>query len=295
MRPAALGFLLLFAAVGSAQPGGEHAATVKYLLLLRQPGGGFIPAKADPTKATDTAPTLRATLAAVRGIKYLGGELPDKELTAKFVESCYDPASGTFADTPKGKADITLTAVGAMAAAELLPKFDYGPAVKYLTANAKTFEERRIAVAAMEAAKNVAPVTVEWFKETEKTRNPDGTYGKADGLARDTGGTVAMIVRAGGKISPEQLPTVTAALQGGQRADGGFGKAGEAASDLETCYRVLRAMHLLKIAPKDPAALRRFLSVCANKDGGYAAQPGYASAAGPTYYAVAIMGWLKAK
>ncbi len=295
MRPAAIGFLLLFAAAGFAEPAGEHAATVKYLLALRQPNGGFLSAKPDPTKAAETAPTLRATLAAVRGIKYLGGDLPDKELTGKFLESCYDPASGTFADTPKGKTDITLTAVGVMAAAELLLKFDYGPAVKYLTANAKTFEERRIAVAAMEAAKSFAPVTADWFKETEKTRNSDGTYGKADGLARDTGGTVAMIVRAGGKIPAEQLPAVTAALQGGQRADGGFGKAGEAASDLETSYRVLRAMHVLKIAPKDPAALRRFLSVCANKDGGYAAQPGNASGAGPTYYAVVIMGWLKAK
>jgi len=295
MRPAAFGIVLLFVSTISAQPAGDHAATVKYLLSLRQPDGGFVPAKPDPKKAIEVASSLRATLAAVRGIKALGGELPTKELTAKFVESCYDSATGAFADAPKGKSDVAMTAVGLMAAAEVLPKFNAAPAIKYLTANAKTFEERRLAVAGMEAAKSFAPVTAEWFAETEKTRNPDGTYGKGDGLARDTGGTVAMIVRTGGRVPADHVKAVTAAVRDGQRADGGFGKAGEAASDLETSYRVMRAMHLLKIEPKDPAALRHFLSLCANKDGGYAAQPGTPSAAGPTYYATVIMGWLQKK
>ncbi|WP_020468119.1 prenyltransferase/squalene oxidase repeat-containing protein [Zavarzinella formosa] len=292
MRLAAVGVLLLVASVGMAQAPADNAVTIRYVLSLRQPDGGFVSHKPDPKGAKETNSSLRATSAAVRAIKYLGGELPNRELTAKFVESCYDPASGTFADTPKGKGDITLTAVGMMAAAELLPKFDYDPAIRYLTANAKTFEERRIAVAGMEAGKKFAPVTAQWFAETEKTRNPDGTYGKGDALARDTGGTAAMIVRAGGKIPAEQLKAVVAAIQNGQRADGGFGKAGEG-SDLETSYRVMRAMYLLKIEPKDPAALRQFLSMCANKDGGYAVQPGNPSGAGSTYYAAAIMGWMK--
>lgn len=292
MRLLSVVLLLSLASFSTAQPAADHAATVKYLLSLRNPDGGFVNQKPGPTGPKDASSSLRATSAAVRAIKYLGGTLPTAELTSKFVESCYDPKTGTFADSPGGKSDLAITAVGLMAAAELLPKFDYDPAIKYLSANAHNFEDRRIAVAGMEAGKKFTAITKDWFAETEKTRNPDGTYGKADGLARDTGGTVAMILRAGGKIPPEQLKAVVEGIQNGQREDGGFGKAGQA-SDLETSYRVMRALYLLKVEPKNPAALKQFLSMCANKDGGYAVQPGNPSAAGPTYYAASIMHWLK--
>ena len=293
MRLAAVGALLLFASMGVAEPAADNAATIRYLLSLRQADGGFVAQKPDPTGPKTATSSLRVTLSAVRAIKYLGGELPDKPLTIKFIESCHDKANGTFADTPMGKSDVPLTAVGVMAAIELLPAFDSEPSLKHIAAHAKTFEERRIAVAAMEAAKKIHPVTAEWFAEVAKTRNPDGTHGKADGLARETGSVAAMILRTGGKIPDDQVKAVQAALIGGQRADGGFGKAGDASSDLETSYRVMRAMHLLKIQPKDPAALRHFLSMCANKDGGYAVQPGNPSTGGSTYYAVTILGWLK--
>lgn len=289
MRWLSVGVVLFLATGAFAQPAGEHTATIKYLLTLRQPDGGFINQRPD---GKDHASSLRATSAAVRGIRALGGELPNKELTAKFVEACYDPATGAFADAPKGKADVMLTAVGLMAAKELLPKFNREPSIKYLLQHAKTFEERRLAVAGMEAAGTFPDDINAWFTELEKTRNPDGTYGKADSLPRDTGGTIAMVLRTGRKLSAEHLKAVTTILENGQRADGGFGKPGEA-SDLETCYRVMRAMYLLKIQPKNADALRQFLSMCANKDGGYAVQPGSPSAASPTYYAATILSWLK--
>lgn len=294
MRLAAVGLLLVFASLGlCAEPTAENAASLRYLLALRQADGGFVSQKPDPKGQKAPQSSLRATSLAVRAIKYLGGELPNKEQTVKFVESCYDAASGGFAEAPGGKPDMPMTIAGMMAANELMPKFNFDPSIKYLVTNAKTFEERRLAVAGMESAKKFDPIIAEWFKEIAKTKNPDGTYGKTDGQARETGSVAAMILRSGGKIPDDHLKAVHEALFKGQRSDGGFGKAGDATSDLETTYRVMRSMHLLGIQPKEPKAIRNFLSMCANKDGGYAIQPGQPSNAASTYFAASIMHWLK--
>ncbi|HKB05303.1 MAG TPA: prenyltransferase/squalene oxidase repeat-containing protein [Gemmataceae bacterium] len=275
----------------AAQTADEKAASVKFLASLQQPDGGFIAA---PHKSDAVGPpsSLRATSAAVRAIKYLGGEVPNKDKAAAFVKTCYSAGSGAFADRPGEKEDVNLTSIGIMAAAELLPGFDFGPPVKYLAANAKTFDERRLAAGGMEAAKTIDPVIKEWLAEVEKGRNPDGTYGKAEGQTRDTGSVAAMILRTGSTLSDEHRKAIVATLQSGQRSDGGFGKADASGSDMETTYRVMRAFHLLKEKPKDVEKLKEFVGKHRNADGGYATVPGQGSTAGGTYYAAIIGYWL---
>lgn len=293
MRRTLLVAVLFVPSTAVGQTADEKKATIKFLTGLQQPDGGFISAPVDPKSDAKPRSSLRATSAAVRAIKYLGGELQDKALTVKFVQSCYDPTSGAFADLPKGKPDLTNTAVGMMAAMELYPDtFDSAPPTRYLTSNAKTFEERRLAVAGIEAARQRSDVFKEWFAEIGKMRNPDGTYGKDDGQARETGGVVAMFLRVGEKLSDDQRNNAIAALKKGQRADGGFGKAGEKGSDGETTYRVMRAFHLLGEKP-DVAKLKEFQAKCRNADGGYGVAPGQPSTVSGTYYVAAIGQWLE--
>ncbi|HJZ94822.1 MAG TPA: prenyltransferase/squalene oxidase repeat-containing protein [Gemmataceae bacterium] len=293
MRRALLLALLVVPAPAVGQTADEKAASVKFLASLQQPDGGFV---AGPDKASAAAvpqSSLRATSAAVRAIKYLGGEVPNKDKAATFVKACYTGDAGAFADRPKGKPDVNLTAIGIMAAAELIPDFDFGPPVKYLAANAKTFEERRLAAGGMEAARTIDPVVKDWLAETEKGRNPDGTYGIGDGQARETGSVTAMIYRTGGKLSDEHRKPVVAALRAGQRLDGGYGKADAKASDMETTYRVMRAFHWLKEKPNDEPKLREFIARHRNADGGYGTAPGQPSTAGGTYYAAIVGYWLE--
>ncbi len=287
MQFAPLAFVLLACGVASAD---ERTETIRFLTTLQKPDGGF---------TSDGAPgapsSLRATSAAVRALKYLGGEVPNVDRVTAFVKDCFDPTTGAFADRPTGKADVIVTCVGMMACAELLKEFDYAPSVKYLVANAKTFEERRLAVAGMEAAKSFAPELDAWFAEIEKSRNADGTFGKGDSLGRDTGGTVAMLLRSGRKFDDERRATVVKTLKASQRPDGGFGKADAKGSDLETTYRVMRALHLLAEKPSDVEKLRSFLEAHRNADGGYTVEPGKGSSASATYYVAAVQKWLARK
>ena len=81
-------------------------------------------------------------------------------------------------------------------------------------------------------------------------------------------------------------------LQRGQVADGGWRKRREKASDIESTYRVMRALMLLKAPPKDAKKLREFLAAHRNKDGGYATEPGKASSMSGVYYNSIIAKWL---
>ncbi len=282
--------LLTVAAVRGESPQ-EAKATIAFLQKLQQPDGSFVSAPADPAKPQ--AGTLRATSAAVRALKYFGGELPEKEKVVKFVDSTFDKASGGFADTPGGKPDVFITSVGLMAVAELkMPQEKYvEPAVTFLFKNAKTFEEVRIAAAGLEAVPGQRAVPAEWLeKVVAEMRNPDGTYGKGEGQARDTGGAAVVVMRLGAKV--EQPENVLKALKAGQRSDGGFGKADVKRSDLETSYRVMRAFHMMKEKPADVKALREFIAKCRNADGGYGASPGEPSTVGTTYDAGIILHWL---
>jgi hypothetical protein len=69
-------------------------------------------------------------------------------------------------------------------------------------------------------------------------------------------------------------------------------EAKPAPSDLETTYRVMRALHMSKAAPKDVAKLRAFVASCRHADGGYSVKAGGKPNVAGTYYALTILGWL---
>lgn len=280
-------FGLLIVSVVTGQTPAEQAGTIAYLKGLVQPDGSIAVRGGEPAMAS-----LRSTSAGVRAIKYFGAELPDAKKTAAYVLSCYDAETGAFRDTPKGQSDVVVTAIGMMAAAEVLPDFDYGPSTKYLLANAKTFEERRLAVAGMEASKQFPKEIDSWLDEVRKTGSSTGTFGGKTLMPRETGSKVAMILRAGKDFPPEQRTHIIKALQEAQREDGAYGQGDSKTSDLDTTYRVMRTLHLLKAQPNDVKAMRAFVAKCRNSDGGYGAVPGQSSAVNSTYYAGVILHWL---
>lgn len=290
MTRRALAIACVFVCLGPAwgQTPEQKKATVAYLRDLQDRDGGFRPQASDP-------PGLRASSGALRALKYFGGEPRDRQACARFVARCFDPGSGGFADQPGGKPDVPTTAVGLMAVVELqMPREKYvGPAVKYLAEHAKSFEDIRIAAAGLEAVGQRPPEADAWLEQVVKMRNADGTYGKGDGLARDTGGAVVVVLRLGSQV--ESRERVLEALKAGQRPDGGFGKAGAAGSDLETTYRIMRAFHMLKDKPPDVPALRRFIAKCRTDSGGHGVVPGQPASVGGTYFASIILHWLDEK
>ena len=250
MRPAALALVLLAAPAARAQTAEIEAAiqaklgAARYALKLEDPAGGFAP-------AAGGKPGLRATSAGVRTLKYTGGKTEHADQHAAFVMSCFDPKSGGFADAPGGKADVTLTSVGVMAAVELkVPKERYRKALDYLKANAKTFEEVRIAAGAVEAW-GVKDAPFDLKPWAEAGREHLKVVGATDG--REVGSATALALRLGGDPGQQERRALAGVLTRSQRPDGGWGKAGAKDSDLETTYRVMRALMLLEQPPANPA------------------------------------------
>jgi hypothetical protein len=273
-----------------ARPASPNQATVAYLHSLATPGGGYAPSAA-PAGSTPQ-PHLGATTSAVRALKYFGDQPRDLEATTKFVASCYDKATGGFGDTPGAKPTANTTAVGIMAAVDLhmpLNRYRAG-VVKYLSENAKSLEEIRLAAAAFESLQMKAAKADEWLRQIAHERNVDGTFGEGPGAARATGGTAAMILRLGGPL--EHRDAVLRTMRAGQRSDGGFGPADKPTSDLGSTYRVMRAFMMLKEPPAEPEKVRAFIARCRNADGGYGEAPGQPSTAAGTYYAGIVLHWL---
>jgi prenyltransferase beta subunit len=295
MRGAILALLVcaVYPALGQSQTPDEKKGTIAYLLELQQPDGSFglVSPKANPNLAIARG-DVRSTSSALRALKYFGGAVKDPKLTAKFVDSCFDKSKGGFGLRPDATPDVVLTAVGLMAVVELkMPTGPYlGPATKFLADNAKTFEEIRMAAAGFEAISKPSPKADGWLAEIAKMRNPDGTYEKGAGAARATGCAAAAVLRLGGKL--EQPENVIKLLKTGQRPDGGWGKEEEQGSDLETSYRVMRSLVMLKEKP-DEAKLRAFIAKCRNADGGYGMSPGQKSNVGATYFASIILHWME--
>src|SRR5262245_50048679 len=278
----------------SARAGDEVGVkqTIAYVQKLQTSNGGFLSIAPKPN--VRLAPTLRATSAGVRTLHYLGGEVPNKEGATKFVAGCWDETSGGFSDLLKGKPDVFTTAVGLMAVKELkMPADKYGPtAIKFLSENAKGFDEIRIAVAGLEAIEAKAPKADAWIAEVRKLQNDDGTFGKGAGQARATGGSAVALLRLGAKLDGQNK--IVAALKDGQRLNGGYGKEDDdVGADLETTYRVMRCFHMLKESPKSVEGIRSFIAKCRNEDGGYGVAPGQDSNISGTYYAAIILHWLK--
>jgi prenyltransferase beta subunit len=277
--------LLALTLAAPAEAPDRAKATVAYLRTLQTKGGGFAP------DASTGKASLRATSAALRALKYFGGEPADRAAAARFVESCYDKEGGAFADAPGGKPDVTATAIGAMALVELkIPTAPYeAKLLCYLGARAKTFEEIRIAAAGLEALEKKPPEADGWLQQIVWERNVDGTFG-SPGDARATGGATVVVLRLGGKV--EEPAKVLAALNAGQRKDGAFGKGEpDEPSDLDSTYRVFRCYHMLKAKP-DAARVLAFVDKCRNPDGGYGVAPGKPSTVGATYNAGIIRHWL---
>jgi prenyltransferase beta subunit len=265
----------------------QKQATVAYLQRLHAPTGGY-----GPSLAAAPQPTLSATLSALRAVRYFGGTVANTEPDAKFVVSCFDKNAGGFADRPGQPPAAIPTAIGAMAAVDLKMSVDMikDAVVRYLGENVRGVEEIRVAAAAVEALQAKSPRTEAWLQQVAAVRNSDGTYGEGPGKARATGGTVVLVMRLGGEV--EGRPAVLRTLRAGQRPDGGWGKADQEGSDLESSYRVMRAFVRLGEKPSSVEKLREFIGKCRNADGGYGVAPGQESSASGTYYAGIIQHWL---
>lgn len=282
---------LFFIAPAAAQTPEQTRGTIAFVKKLQSSDGGFYPAV--PKKNETMLPSLRATSSAIRTLGYLKSDVPDKDAVIKFVAACFDQEAGGFKDHPKGKVpDVSTTAVGIMAATELgMPLDVYKPAViEFLTERPKSFEEIRIAAAAFESLKSKAPNGEGWLAQIDKLWNPDGTTGKEEGMARETGSLAVTVLRLGAKLPNEKA--VVKAIVDGQQLNGGYGKTGSPVADLETCYRVTRAFHMLKQKPGDVEALRSFVLKCRNEDHGYGISPGEPSSVSATYFATIILYWL---
>jgi prenyltransferase beta subunit len=281
--------LLLLATPARGQTADEKKATLAHLHKLQNKDGAFRPTLAEGPSS------LRATSAALRALKYFGGEAKNKAGCADFVRRCFDKASGGFADQPGGKTGVALTAVGLMALVELkAPVTEYEkPAIAFMSKNAGEFEEVRMAAAGLETVGKRSPRNRDWLDQLARVQNADGTFGKGAGQARDTGGAAAAVLRLGGKLGKPEV--VLAALNAGQRGDGGFGKADARGSDLETTYRVVRTYVMLKARPARVADCRAFVARCRNADGGYGHAPGQPSNVGGTYFASIVLHWLAEK
>lgn len=279
--------LLLLAPVAHGQSVIDKAKTRQFLLGLQAANGGFAVDTKDPT------PTLRGTVTALRGLHYWGGETPNRDKIVNFVLRCRDPRSGGFADTPGQKPSVVPTAVGILAAVELkIAREEYKPlATKFLDENAKGMEEIRMAAAAYEALNESPPKAREWLEAIAKSRNQDGTWGDGAGISRATGGMASLTLRLHGQLA--NRVAVAAQLKNGQRSDGGYGKLeSPKQSDLDSTYRVVRALVMMQESPADSAKLQAFIEKCRNADGGYGIAPGQASGAPATYYAGILHHWL---
>lgn len=274
----------------------QKLATIRYVTRLQAPTGEFYPAAPGPR----TEPSLRATNAAVRSLKYLTGKptkeaVPHAEKVAAFVMSCYDPKTGGFGDTPGGKPDVVLTSIGIMAAVEVdVPKEKFRKAMDYLKANAKTFEEVRIGAAAVEAwGVKDCPFDLKPWQEIANQGLDQKLPAIKDGGARIIGSITAFTYRLGLQAEKDSSPKQIARLLDlGQLADGGWAKQGAKGSDMETTYRVMRAFHMLRERPAGVAKLRGFIARCRNEDGGYGVKPGEPSNVGGVYFATIVTKWL---
>jgi len=280
--------LLLVPAVAPAQSPAEKKATLAYIAALRDPETGAF--KAEP----NGKPGLRACNAAVRAIKYLGGTMTDKDKVAVFVLKCYDPATGGFAE-PGGKPDVGVTAVGVMVANELaIPPEKYAKALFYLRDHARSFEEVRIAAAAVEAwgVRDCPFDLAPWFRAADQAYADASQVDPKGGGARQVGSAAALLARLGREPGTKARADMLDWMRKGQRDDGGWSKGADLHSDLDSTYRVMRAFYLLKAPPADPAKLRAFVAACRNPDGGYGVKPGDPSSMGGVYYAATVTHWL---
>jgi dienelactone hydrolase len=282
---AALAFfaLELTALSALAQTPAENAQTAAYAAAHQNKDGGF-------AAKVGQKSSLGATNSGLKVLLHVGGSVPDVLGCIKYVKSCRD-SSGGFAAEPGGKPDVMTTAIGLMAASELKiadPETVKG-AIAYLGANAKTFEEVRMAIAGLEAARTPSPDFPRWLAQIKALREPDGTFGQGPKKAYATGGAAAAILRMGLKL--ENRDAIINAIKAGQRSEGGWSKD-DAPPDLGATYRVMRALYMLREKP-DVDRLLAFVKGFRQSDGSYASNPGGTGDLGGTYTATIITRWAR--
>jgi pimeloyl-ACP methyl ester carboxylesterase/prenyltransferase beta subunit len=267
----------------AAQTPAEFAQTGAYLASLQNPAGSFSAPKGSPA-------TVGSTSSVVRTLGFVHGSIPDVLACIRYLKSCR-VAGGGFATTPGGKPEVHATAVGLMAAADLKfadPKM-VREAIAYFSANAKSYEEVRIAIAGLEAVKTPSPDFPRWLKQIEATRNVHGTFGEGAGEAFASGGSAAAILRMGMKV--ENADAVIAAIKAAQRPDGAWSKD-DGPSDLSASYRIMRGLFMMGAKPDIPR-LRAYIARCRKADGSYSVTPGGEGTPSGTYYAMIITRWTR--
>jgi hypothetical protein len=261
----------------------HRQASRVYLLSLRNADGGFRVSK-------DEGPSqLLATVGILRGVRYWGGKVPEREHTIAWVSQCYHPSLGAFSDSPTSTPDVRSTALGLMALAELkAPLRNYSrDTLRYLEAGATSLPDIYFAAAALEATGLESTAASRFRVAFEATERPDGSFGPN---AYEAAGAAITLLRLGkGPAHPE---IVAERLIATQRSDGGFrGPGTSQESDLGGAYRIVRALYMLHAEP-DKRKLRRFIARCRNADGGYGPAPGKPSSGPTTYYAGIVSHWL---
>jgi pimeloyl-ACP methyl ester carboxylesterase len=267
-----------------AQTPAELAQTAAFVAAQQNPDGGFAATAGGPS-------SLGATSSAIRSLKYTAGSIPDVPACIAYVRKCRDADSGGFSQTPDGSPDVSTTAVGLMATAELKVATEeiVSGAIGYFSKHVQGFEDIRIAVAGLEAVAAKSPDVSKWQKQVEADRNPDGTWGKGPETARATGGAAVALLRMG--VVLDKKDAVIAALKGGQRPDGGW-SAGEGPSDLGSSYRVMRAFFMLGETP-DLDRLQAWIARHRQTGGGYGPAPGKPADIGSSYFATIMIRWAR--
>jgi prenyltransferase beta subunit len=281
--------LALLPAVALAQTADEKKATLKFIESLRDPETGAW-AVSPPKDGEKLKPSLRAVNGAVNAIPFFGGEVTDKEKLTKFVMSCFDEKTGTFAE-PGEKATVASTCVGLLAAKAVgVPKEKYQKAMAYIDANAKSFEDYRLGAAAIEAfGVHESGIDVDrWVKAAETEAKKDDVRN-----GRMLGSRVALALRLGHPYDDGQRKTAHALLGNFQADDGGWAKPDAKTSDADTTYRVMRAFHLIGRPASRADGVAKFVAGCRRPDGGYGVDATAPSSMSGTYYAAKILGWLK--
>jgi poly(3-hydroxybutyrate) depolymerase len=279
-----LACVILSALVARAQTPQEMAQTARYLAAFQNPEGGF-------AGQVGGESSLGSTSSVVRSLKNVAGSIPDVPKCIAYVKSCRDAASGGFAPKPGGTPDVRTTAVALMAVGELkvADEETVKGAVEYLSKNAKSFEDIRIAVAGLEAVNAKSPEFPAWTKQVNADRNADGTWGTNGGQARATGSAAVALLRMGAEL--DKKDAVLAALRASQRPDGGWSKDG-GTSDFETTYRVMRGFFMMKESP-DLDRVRSYVARHRQSDGGYSSTPGGTADIGGTYFATTVNRWVR--
>ena len=292
-RIGAVGLVAFGLALGSfgqgqsrGQTPGDLEATARFTANFQNPDGGFAP-------KAGAGSTLGATSSAVRILGYTAGSIRDVPGAIRYVKSCFDATTGGFAPEPGAIPTITDTTSGlaALAALKLDPKPYAAKAISFFEANAKTYEEVRIAIAGCDMIQATSPAFPRWTEIMNANRNADGSYGTGAAAPRATGGSAAALLRMGVPIEPAPKAAILATLRAGQKADGAWGE-GDGASDLPTTYRIMRAFFMMKEKP-DLARLRAFIARHRQTDGGYATLPAGIPEMSTTYFCTIINYWAR--